>query len=59
MGIVKAGFSFAKKPVARDLRGPPVLISIAVLLILAFLMIRIPLANAGRPEDPAPPTAIM
>ena len=26
---------------------------------LVAVMIRVPLANAGRPEDPAPPTAIM
>ena len=26
---------------------------------LIFLMIKIPLANAGRPDEPAPPTAIM
>jgi hypothetical protein len=29
------------------------------LLVLAFVMIRIPLGNAGRPEDPAPPAAMM
>jgi hypothetical protein len=26
---------------------------------LAILMIRVPLANAGHPDEPAPPTAIM
>jgi putative OPT family oligopeptide transporter len=26
---------------------------------LIFVMIKVPLANAGRPEEPAPPTAIM
>jgi hypothetical protein len=30
-----------------------------VLIGLAALMIRLPLANAGRPDEPAPPTAIM
>ena len=30
-----------------------------VLVGLAVLMIRLPLANAGRPDEPAPPTAIM
>ena len=29
------------------------------LAVLVVVMIRLPLANAGRPEDPAPPTAIM
>jgi hypothetical protein len=27
--------------------------------VLITVMVRVPLANKGRPEDPAPPTAIM
>ncbi|MFY9676032.1 MAG: oligopeptide transporter, OPT family [Terriglobales bacterium] len=38
--------------------GPMVLAFVA-LIILAIAMVGVPLANAGRPEDPAPPTAIM
>ena len=34
-------------------------LSILVLVAIAVLMIRLPLANAGRPDEPAPPTAIM
>ena len=59
MGLVKAGFSFAKRPLPEIFAAPPILISAAVFLALSFFMIRVPLANAGRPEDPAPPTAIM
>ncbi len=33
--------------------------SILALGALVAVMILVPLANAGRPEDPAPPTAIM
>jgi hypothetical protein len=29
------------------------------MVVLILVMVRVPLANAGRPEDPAPPTAIM
>ncbi len=29
------------------------------LAVLVFVMIKVPLANAGRPDEPAPPTAIM
>ncbi len=29
------------------------------LAVLVLVMIRVPLANAGRPDEPAPPTAIM
>src|SRR5579863_2502288 len=38
--------------------GSP-LTSLIALAVLAAVMILVPLANAGRPEDPAPPTAIM
>jgi putative OPT family oligopeptide transporter len=39
--------------------NPPVLLGFAVLAILAIYMVRTPLRNAGNPEDPAPPTAMM
>jgi uncharacterized oligopeptide transporter (OPT) family protein len=38
---------------------PPFVLALGALVVLAIVMIRVPLANAGRPEDPAPPTAIM
>jgi putative OPT family oligopeptide transporter len=59
MGLVKAGFSFAKKPLPEIFAQPPLLLAAVALIFLALIMVRIPLANAGRPEDPAPPTAIM
>jgi putative OPT family oligopeptide transporter len=49
----------------RDIRlfkvfaDPPLFIGLAVLALLAFIMIQTPLRNAGRPDEPAPPTAIM
>jgi putative OPT family oligopeptide transporter len=33
--------------------------TVIALAVLVAVMIWVPLANAGRPEDPAPPTAIM
>jgi putative OPT family oligopeptide transporter len=63
-GLVVAGFRAAEKS-----KGHAILpdatwsgsawLSILVLVGLAALMIRLPLANAGRPDEPAPPTAIM
>jgi putative OPT family oligopeptide transporter len=32
---------------------------VIALLALVLVMVRVPLANAGKPEEPAPPTAIM
>ena len=58
-GLVKAGFNFAKQPLPEIFAQPPVLISAAAMVILALLMVRLPLANAGSPDEPAPPTAMM
>lgn len=59
MGLVKAGFSFARKPLPIVMEHPPLITAALVLVILALVMIRVPLANAGSPDEPAPPTAIM
>ncbi|MGD0499225.1 MAG: oligopeptide transporter, OPT family [Bryobacteraceae bacterium] len=63
-GLIVAGFRAAEKT-----KGHAILpdatwagtawFSILVLIALAALMVRLPLANAGRPDEPAPPTAIM
>jgi len=33
--------------------------AVAAMAILIIAMVRVPLANAGSPDEPAPPTAIM
>jgi len=58
-GLVIAGFVGSGHDVALFKWTPSFFIAIGALAILALVMIRVPLANAGRPEDPAPPTAIM
>jgi len=62
-GLVIAGLVGSGKDVtlvkwAADSLGP-MFLALVALVILALTMIFVPLANAGRPEDPAPPTAIM
>lgn len=59
MGLVKGGFSFAHKQMPAILDHPPLVFSAIMLVLLAAIMIRVPLANAGSPDEPAPPTAIM
>jgi len=39
--------------------GNHLITAVIALAILVAVMVLVPLANAGRPEDPAPPTAIM
>ncbi len=73
-GLVVAGFRGVEKSqnakilpevfsvpegVWQYLTSPVGLLSVAAFVILALLMIRVPLASAGRPDEPAPPAAIM
>ncbi|MGA2371544.1 MAG: OPT family oligopeptide transporter [Candidatus Korobacteraceae bacterium] len=59
MGIVIAIFRYKQWPLPVIFHHPSVFSGFIVLVILAIVMIRVPLANAGRPDEPAPPTAIM
>jgi len=59
MGIVIAVFKFKQWPLPVIFQHPNAISGFIVLVILAVVMIRVPLANAGRPDEPAPPTAIM
>ena len=59
MGIVIAIFKFKQWPLPVIFQHPNVVSGFIVLVILAIVMIRVPLANAGSPDEPAPPTAIM
>jgi putative OPT family oligopeptide transporter len=58
-GLVIAGLVGSGRNVTLFKWDSPFLLALGALAILAIVMIRVPLANAGRPEDPAPPTAIM
>ncbi len=58
-GLVIAGLVGSGKDVALVHWTPPIWTALAAMAVLLTTMIRVPLANAGRPEDPAPPTAIM
>ena len=59
MGIVIAIFKYKQWPLPVIFAHPNVVSGFIVLVILGFVMIRVPLANAGSPDEPAPPTAIM
>ena len=58
-GLVIAALVGSGYDVALFKWTPSYLAAVAAMAILAIVMVRVPLANAGRPEDPAPPTAIM
>jgi putative OPT family oligopeptide transporter len=58
-GLVTATFSFLKIKVPVAFENPSYIIGIVVLLVLGYVLIKVPLNNAGRPEDPAPPAVIV
>ena len=59
LGLVVAAFYFFNRPLPVIFAQPATITGFIVLVLLALVMIYVPLKNAGRPEDPAPPTAIM
>ncbi|HEV2687915.1 MAG TPA: oligopeptide transporter, OPT family, partial [Bryobacteraceae bacterium] len=58
-GLVIAGLVGSGKDVTLVHWTPSVWASLAAFLVLIIAMVRVPLANAGSPDEPAPPTAIM
>jgi putative OPT family oligopeptide transporter len=58
-GLVIAGLVGSGHDVQLIKWTPSFIVALVALGVLALVMVRVPLANAGRPEDPAPPTAIM
>jgi hypothetical protein len=58
-GLVKATFDFRNKTLPAVFAHPSYITGILVMLIIAWVLIGIPLANAGDPKEPAPPVAMM
>ncbi|MCX6270213.1 MAG: oligopeptide transporter, OPT family [Bacteroidetes bacterium] len=59
MGLVFALFYFLEVPLPSIFTNPSFYISLLVLTIIAVVLIWIPVKNAGKPDDPAPPVAVM
>jgi putative OPT family oligopeptide transporter len=58
-GLLFAYFKFKDIPILEIFHEPSYLAGFAVMLLLGFIMIRLPLSKAGRPDEPAPPAALM
>lgn len=58
-GLGTATFRFFEWPIHQFFKHPSYLFGSVVIVLLGVLMIFLPLSKAGRPEDPAPPAAIM
>jgi putative OPT family oligopeptide transporter len=58
-GLVTGWYNYQYGRLPELFANPSYMAGVGVLAFLAFLLIRIPLANAGDPNEPAPPAAIM
>src|SRR5216684_6021054 len=58
-GLVKATFDFRNKTLPSVFDHPSYITGVFVMILIAWVMIGVPLANAGDPSEPAPPTAMM
>ncbi len=59
LGLVTATFNFFERPLPLIFNDPSYAAGLVVMAIMAWTLVKLPLANAGRPEDPAPPAAMM
>jgi putative OPT family oligopeptide transporter len=57
VGLVTATFAWLEKPLPQ-FPYPSYLVGLVVMGLIAFMLIRVPLANAGRADEPPPPAAI-
>ncbi len=59
MGLVTAYFAWREIPLPSFFAQPSFLIGMLVLALIAAVLVGIPLQNAGRPDEPAPPSAMV
>jgi putative OPT family oligopeptide transporter len=59
MGLVVATFKFFEWPLPELFKEPSFVAGLFVLFLIALTMVKVPLAHAGDPDEPAPPTAVM
>ena len=59
VGLVVATFNFASIPIPVLIPNPSFINGLVAMAIIIFVMLKVPLSNPGRPDEPAPPTAMM
>ncbi len=59
VGLGTAWFRYKEWPIPQIFASPSYLAGLVVLAVIAWSLVKIPLANAGRADEPAPPAAMM
>jgi putative OPT family oligopeptide transporter len=58
VGLFFAAWAFTGKGLFSFFEEPTFLVSLLVFVVIGAMLIQIPLKNAGRPDEPAPPSAV-
>jgi putative OPT family oligopeptide transporter len=58
VGLFFAAWAFTGRGLFSFFDEPTFLVSLLVFVVIGGMLIRIPLKNAGRPDEPAPPSAV-
>ncbi len=59
IGLLFAGFAFLEVSLLEITAEPTFIISLVVFAFIGWLLVQIPVKNAGKPDDPAPPQVSM
>ncbi len=59
IGLLFAGLAFGEIKLFEFFAEPSFLISLVVFVFIGWLLVKIPVNNAGKPDDPAPPQVSM
>ena len=59
VGLVTAAANFFDKPLPSIFESPSYIFGLVFMAVIAFVLVRIPLSNAGSPDEPAPPAAMV
>ncbi len=58
VGLVFATLAFLEIPLFAIFQQPSFITSLAVFAVIIFILIQVPIKNAGKADEPAPPTAV-
>jgi putative OPT family oligopeptide transporter len=59
VGLLTATFNFFEWRIPEIMPSPSYSLGLAVMAVLAYVLVSVPLSKAGSPDEPAPPVAMM
>ena len=59
VGLLFAAWAFTGESLFKIFQEPSFLTSLVVFVIIGWILVWFPIKNAGKPDEPAPPSAVM